>query len=273
MILSSPFGPVFSYQGDGSLWIPLCMVFSCLGSPIGLWLTWMAIRGSVREFQKGKKMGPSQEEVLDSLPKKKQVMFKGEKVPEWRIAARLKATKAILKFLACTDNWFDKKYLSDVSDEAFRLVKEAIEVRSLKSIERRVTPECFAELKKEIKKLREEQEVHVFGKVQVTNVDIVQVEAPVGKEHHTFTALISAKSKDFVEDEEDGEIVRGDDKTYSYQEFWTFRRTEKRWVVELIRPSNDLDQVLSSKNVMAKIDRDEFAQDTDPEFLKEVVAR
>src|SRR4051812_11155288 len=103
MILSSYLGPIFSYDGDGSLWIPLCMVFSCLGSPLGLWLTWMAIRGSVREFQKGKKMGPTQDEILDALPKKKTIHFKGEKVPEWKIAGRQKATKAILKFLSFTD--------------------------------------------------------------------------------------------------------------------------------------------------------------------------
>jgi hypothetical protein len=67
--------------------------------------------------------------------------------------------------------------------------------------------------------------------------------------------------------------VRGDRKTYAYQEFWTFRRSEKRWLVELVRPTMDADAVLAAKNVLAQIDLEEFAKDADKEFLREVVAR
>jgi hypothetical protein len=225
------------------------------------------------EFSRGKKYGLTLEEEIEAIPKKRQILFKGEKVPEWKISGREKATKAALKFIACTDNWFEKKYISDVADEAFRLIKEAIESRSLRGIEKRVTPECLEELQTEIRRLRQEQEAHVFGRVEVTDVDLVQFEAPVGKENHTFTAIISAKSKDFYEDDETGEVLRGDKKTYAYQEIWSFRRSKERWLIELLRPSSDLDSVLEAKNVMAKIDLEEFAQDANPEFLKEFVAR
>lgn len=233
----------------------------------------LVFRNFLREMARGHKSGLTDEEILDELPKKPQVMFKGEKVPEWRISARSKATKAILKFLSYTDNWFERKYVTDVADEAVRLVKEATEARSVRGLERRVTADLLQELTTEIKRLRRDQEVHVFGHVEITDVNVVHVEAPTGKENHTFTALVSAKSKDFVEDEETGEILHGDKKTYAYQEFWTFRRTEKRWLVELIRPSSDLDSILEAKNVLAPIDLEEFSKDADSEFLKEVVAR
>ena len=108
----------------------------CVGIPV-----WV-FRGFLGELARGRKQGLTDEEVLDDLPKKRQVMFKGERVPEWKIAARGKATQAILKFLSYTDNWFDKKYVADVAEEGFRLVKEAVEARSVKGIERRVTPDC-----------------------------------------------------------------------------------------------------------------------------------
>jgi predicted lipid-binding transport protein (Tim44 family) len=264
-----PIGPVladgpsfFGYLCGGS-----CCFAICVGIPL------LFLRGFLREHSRGQKGGPSAEEVLDELPKKKQIMFKGEKIPQWKIVARQKATKAILKFLSYTDNWFEKKYMSDVADEACRLIKEATEARSIQGIERRVTPECLEEIRKDVKKLRKEREVHVFGRVEVTDVDVLHVEAPTGKENHTFTALVAMKSKDFYEDEESGELLRGDKKTYLYQEFWTFRRSEKRWLVELIRPSTDVDQVLEAKNVLAKIDREEFVKDADPEFAKEVIGR
>lgn len=225
------------------------------------------------DFGRGKKYGMTLEEELDAIPKKRQILFRGEKVPDWKISGRVKATKAALKFISCTDNWFEKKYVGDVADEAFRLVKEALESRSLRGIEKRVTPECLTELQNEVKRLKREQEAHVFGRVEVSDVDIIHFEAPVGKENHTFTALISAKSKDFFEDDETGEILRGDNKTYAYQEIWSFRRSKDRWLVELLRPSSDIDAVLEAKNVMARIELEDFAQDADPELLKEFVGR
>ena len=60
---------------------------------------------------------------------------------------------------------------------------------------------------------------------------------------------------------------------YAYQEFWSFRRTKERWLLELRQPSTDLDNVLEAKNVLAQIDLEEFAKDAKPEYLQEVVAR
>jgi hypothetical protein len=263
--------PALAQDRDSPGYVP----FVCCCGPLFLLIVLPIIvfRNFLMELARGHKTGLTDEEILDELPKKRQVMFKGEKVPEWRIAGRSKATKAILKFLSYTDNWFERKYMIDVADEAVRLVKEVTEARSIRGIERRVTADLLQELTTEIKRLRRDQEVHVYDRVEITDVNVLHVEAPTGKENHTFTALISARSKDFVEDEETGEILHGDKKTYAYQEFWTFRRTEKRWLVELIRPSSDLDNILEAKNVLAPIDLDEFSKDADPEFLKEVVAR
>jgi inner membrane protein import complex subunit Tim44-like protein len=263
--------PALAQDGEQRPYVPCC----CCGGGLFLLIVVpiLVFRNFLMEMARGRKSGLTDEEILDELPKKRQIMFKGEKVPEWRIAPRSKATKAILKFLSYTDNWFERKYLVDMADEAVRLVKEAVEARSVRGIERRVTPDLLEELRNQVRKLRKDQEVHVFDRVQITDVNILHVEAPAGKDQHTVTALVSARSKDFVEDEETGEVLHGDKKTYAYQEFWTFRRTEKRWVVELIRPSGDLDHILEAKNVLAPIDLEEFAKDADPEFLKEVVAR
>jgi predicted lipid-binding transport protein (Tim44 family) len=266
--------PALAQDGEGRRAIPITWcVCGVACFPISVILFWYFFGSFLQEYVRGQKREQTMEEIVREAPRKQQVMFKGEKVPDWKIAARQRATKAIMKFLSYTDNWFEKKYLGDVADEAFRLIKEAIEARSIQGIERRITPACLEEIRTEIKKLRKEKERHVFGRVEVTDVDVLHVETPPGKENHTFTALISAKSKDFYEDDESGDILRGDKRTYAYQEFWTFRRSEKRWLVELIRPTTDLDFVLEEKNVLAKIDLEEFGKDADPEYLKEVVAR
>jgi|GEM_PF-3881646 len=269
--------PVLGQEGDGGGGGPMFPIWWCICGcaffPLSVAIFWYFLGSFLQEYLRGQKQEKTMEEVVRDAPRKQQVMFKGEKVPDWRIAARQRATKAILKFLSYTDNWFEKKYVADVADEAFRLIKEAIEAGSIQGIERRVTPGCLEEVRNEIKKLRKAREIHVFDKIQVTDVDVLHVEAPTGKENHTFTALISARSRDYYEDEETGEAVRGDKKMYAYQEFWTFRRSEKRWLVELIRPTTDLDFVLEEKNVLATIDLEEFAKEADPEFMKEVISR
>jgi hypothetical protein len=68
-------------------------------------------------------------------------------------------------------------------------------------------------------------------------------------------------------------VLRGDKKYYAYQEFWRFRRTKARWVLERIRPSGDMDTVLGAKNVMTQKDLDKFAKTADEEMLREFVAK
>ncbi|HVK13268.1 MAG TPA: TIM44-like domain-containing protein [Gemmataceae bacterium] len=260
--------PVFAQNSD-VVWGVSC----CCGGVVTLIFALIAYH-FLKDFEYGTpRTTPSVDEIAEELPRKVSVTFRGEKVPEWKANPREQATKAVAKFLSYTDNWFDPKYLHEVADEAFRLVKDAIKDQTVQGVERRLTKDCLDELRAEIKKLRKEREARVFDKLLVTNVQVVQVEAPKGKDNHTFTALITGKSRDYIVDDETGETVRGDKRVYLYQEFYTFRRSEKRWLVELIRPSIDVDAVLGAKNVLAPIDFEEFAKDADPEHLKHVTPR
>jgi hypothetical protein len=231
-------------------------------------------KGMMAEVQRGKTTGVFREAILDDLPKRKpRALYLGEKVPDWKIANRLKANGPALKFLARSDDWFDAKYLAKIATGAFKAVKAALEGRTSKKIEDRVSPEFLEEIKAEIKRLHKKGELHVFSPVDVEEVEIVHFEAPAAQAKHTFTALISAKSRDYFRDDKSGEVLRGDKKYYAYQEFWRFRRTKARWVLERIRPSGDMDTVIGAKNVLAPADLDKFAKTADEELLREFVAK
>lgn len=241
------------------------------------------LKSFMEEKNRGQRADPTLEEVLDDgEPRSETAIFKGDKVPDWQIAARVKATRAVAKFIAFTDNWYEHKYLVEIVEEAFQLVKKAIERRTIQDVERHVTADCLDDLSAEIKKLRKARQRRIFRKLVITNFQLIQIEMPVGKENHTFTVLLTAKSRDYIEDEEEDidDLSESEQferkkqrKLYAYQEFWTFRRTDKRWLVELIRPSSDVESVLQSKNVLAKIDYEEFAKDADKETLQHVVGR
>jgi hypothetical protein len=227
-------------------------------------------KGMIAEVQRGKKSGIFREAILDDLPKRKpRALYLGEKVPDWKVANRLKANGPALKFLARSDDWFDVAYLAKVATGAVKAVKAAVEGRSSKKIEDRVAPEFLDEIKAEIKRLHKKGELHVYSPVEVEEVAIVHFEAPDSKAKHTFTALVSAKSRDYFRDDKSGEVRRGDKKYYAYQEFWRFRRTKARWVLERIRPSGDMDAVIGAKNLMTQADLDKFAKTADEELLRE----
>ena len=200
-------------------------------------------------------------------------MFMGERVPDWKIDNRLKATRAALKFLASADNAFSRKRMMTISANVFIKVKEALETRIPKAIIGVVTKDCLEKLVAEIKSMREEHKRHIFGRLEVTEVEIVHFEAPVGKKNQSFTALITAKSKDYYEDEKSGKLLRGNKKTGVYQEFWRFRRSKDRWLLDRMRPSGDMDRILEAKNVLAQIDLDEFAKESDEAYLRELVGQ
>jgi hypothetical protein len=258
-------------EGYGRLFGYVCSVGGALIVLIG---GVHIIKGMIAEAARGKKIGHMPETMLDDAPKKRpKGLYLGEKVPDWKIANRRAATADALKFLARKDDWFEEKYLARVAQKACRAIQAALEGRQAKKIERVVTEKCLEELQSEIKRLRKKGDKHVFGPVDITDVLVVQFDAPAATEKHSFTALITALSKDYYQDEKTGEVLKGDKKVYTYQEFWTFRRSKERWLVDVIRSSSDMDTILAAKNVLSQADLAAFTKKADPEHLREFVAR
>jgi len=259
---TNQYGQIFGFGCGGALVLGILLMI------------YLLIKGAKAESDRGKKRSAFREEILDDKPQKKKadVLYLGEKVPDWKIDGRKRATKAALIYLTVKDDWFERKYLMNVVHEAVGIVKDAIESRSAKKTKKLLTPGCQEELTNEVTGLIKKKRIRVFGDIELTGVDIVHIVVPASKKNHTFTALVSLRSKDYIKrDDESNEVLKGDKKTYVYQEFWTFVRTKERWQVDSIRPSGDMDRILAPKNVLAQARLDEFAKDTDEEHLREFV--
>ena len=181
--------------------------------------------------------------------------------------ARAKAVEAKISQLSSELDRMKAEASAEMARENARL-----QAGTTKAIERLVSPDCLDELRTEMKRLRKEGQLHIFGHLDITEIRLVQIEAPTKPENHSFTALISIKSRDYFKDDKSGEVLRGDKKTYAYQEFWRFRRIGERWLVERIRPAGDMDRILDPKNVLSQSDLAKFAKSADPEHLKQFVA-
>ncbi len=206
-------------------------------------------------------------------PKKPDIVYKTERVPEWTVLPRDKATRQVLKFLGAQDKWFERKYLCEIFEEAYVLTREATERRSVGRVETHLTAEYADELHAQLKAMKKKGHRRVFGKVVVIDINILHVEAAGPKDKHTVTALITAQSKDYVEDDETGKAVEGKKKTYYCQEFWTLCRGPKRWLVELTRPPGDSENILKAKNVLSRVDSEGLAAEAEASVMEHVTAR
>jgi hypothetical protein len=258
-------------QAYGQFFAYVCGAIALLGFIYG---GVHVIKGMQEEARRGKTTGVMREHILDEHKKKeKRELYLGEKVPDWKTGNRREATEAALRLLAREDKRFTLKHLTDVASEVFLAVKSALEVRSWKAIKGCVTADCLDKLKAEMKRLHDEGVKHVFSPVEITEVHIVHLEAPANRENHTFTALVAAQSRDYYADEKTGKIKRGDKKTYTYQEFWRFRRSGKEWLLDRIRSSSDMDYILNAKNVLTQADLGELAKKADEKHVREFVAK
>jgi len=250
-------------------------VIGAVGSIVVILLITHQVRTLREEARRGTKVGRELVEILDAdkpKNKKRKDLYLGEKVPEWKASNRRLATEAALRLLARADDGFTLKRLTDVVQKVVPAAKAAVEVRSTKAIEPKVTPACLQKLKEEIKGLRDKGERHVFGKLEVEEVEVVHVEAPAEEEKHTFTALVSVKSQDYYADEKTGKRLRGDKEKYSYQEFWQFRRVGGKWLLDRVRSSSDMDRVLNAKNILTRDDLNVLAKKLEPKHLPEFAA-
>ena len=236
---------------------------------------YLVIKQMVAEGGRGKKVKTLQEQMLDDAPRKKQerVLYLGEKVPDWKTANRLAATLAALKYLAKKDDWWDPKNMSLFVERAFKSVKLAIETRSTKKIRDLITESCLEKLKGQIANLKADKELHIYGKPDIDGIEIVHFDAVGNRTSHSFTALVSAVSKDFIQSEKTGEVLKGDRKYYEYQEFWRFQRTRDMWLVDQIRTSSDMDVIIHTKCTMNQADLDKLAKTAGDEALREITGK
>jgi hypothetical protein len=259
-------------EGYGKIFGYVCGAGATLGVLIG---GYYIFKSMMAENERGKKTGIGllQERILDDkdAPKKKRILYLGEKVPDWKVNNRIAATHAACMFLAKADDWFEPKYIIKITAGVFKAVKAAVEGRSIEKVAEKLGDECLEELRAEIAKLKKKKEKRVFGKPEVMEAQVVHVEAPANQKKHTVTVLVAARSKDYIVDAPSGEVKRGDKKTYVYFEFWRFVRTKERWLVDRIRPAGDMDRVLDPKNLLTPADMAKFEKKADENQLREFV--
>jgi predicted lipid-binding transport protein (Tim44 family) len=95
--------------------------------------------------------------------------------------------------------------------------------------------------------LRQTHEINLLEWLSVEAVDIVHVRYTDAKDQRTFTALITARARDYYIDDRTREFLRGDTAPARFQEFWTFQLVDGAFRLREIEQTRESD-ALTTEN-------------------------
>ena len=168
-----------------------------------------------------------------------------------QIALRSSQTEKILASLAASDPALKPELLEAEVRSIFLAMQAAWQARDYSPLRSRIAPELFDGHTSKVDHMLARGEKNYMENVQVQAVDFVHVRFPAAPEDRSVTALITASAKDYVLNENSGALVRGSRFTSTFQEFWTFRPVNGRWVPSAINQTTE-EYILSAPNLPAE---------------------
>jgi predicted lipid-binding transport protein (Tim44 family) len=160
-----------------------------------------------------------------------------------RSAIEKKAAKTckLLDFIAKTDPSFAVATLQKHATDTFLKLQECWTARDYVPMRPLLMPDLFASHLQQLGGLRRNREINVIDEIQVDSVDIVNVRYTYKENQREFTALITARAKDYYINEQTRAFLRGDRRPAQFQEFWTFQWQDGSWLLREIEQSRESD--------------------------------
>jgi predicted lipid-binding transport protein (Tim44 family) len=103
-------------------------------------------------------------------------------------------------------------------------------------------------------------EINCIDHLTIDVIDLVHVSYTDKKENRAFTALITARARDYYIDDRTQRFLRGDENSQRFQEFWTFQWCDGAWKLREIEQTKESD-VLTTEDLFEQFtdtDRDQM---------------
>ncbi|HVP66044.1 MAG TPA: TIM44-like domain-containing protein [Anaeromyxobacteraceae bacterium] len=150
-------------------------------------------------------------------------------------------TRKLLEFLARQDRSMAPETLDQVARSTFARLQQCWEARDYEPMRTLLASDLYAEHAAQLAAMRASHEVDKIEGLVVEAVDVVNVRYTEDPAHREFTALFSARARDYYVDDRTGAFLRGDKGQSRFQEFWTFQRSGEGWVLREIEQSRESD--------------------------------
>src|SRR5262249_34552274 len=159
------------------------------------------------------------------------------------IAPKVDKTKKLLDFLARQDSTMAADKLQETARSTFSKLEECWQARDYSPMKPLLMPDLFAEHCSQLAGMKRNHEINMIADLTVERVDIVNVRYTHKADQREFTALISARARDYYIDDRDQSFLRGDRAAARFQEFWTFQLQNGVWLLREIEQSRESDKL------------------------------
>lgn len=165
------------------------------------------------------------------------------------VAKKAEKTEKILDFLSKQDPSLSLPELRKQAESTFRRLQECWGKREYGPMEPLLMQALFLQHSAQLKGLARNHEINRIDDLRVEKVDIVNVRYTEKSDQREFSALITASARDYYVDDRNHKILRGDDSSARFQEFWTFQRSGNRWLLREIEQSGESDLLMDENFV------------------------
>jgi len=172
-------------------------------------------------------------------------------LPRDLVEQRAAQVTDILRSLAEREPALSPRLLETEMRGIFISMQDAWSRRDYSPLRERIAPELYARHVSQLDNMLAKGEKNVMDNVQVKGIDFVHVRYTGDPAERSVTALISASACDYTVDDNSGAVIRGSRLPSSFQEFWTFRPVNGRWVPSKIHQTSE-DYLLTAPNLPAE---------------------
>jgi predicted lipid-binding transport protein (Tim44 family) len=159
------------------------------------------------------------------------------------VAPKATKTKKLLDFLARQDSSMAVEKLQETARSTFLKLQECWQARDYGPMKPLLMPDLYAQHCSQLAGMKRNHEINLIADLQVERVDIVNVRYSDKADHREFTALISARARDYYIDDRDQKFLRGDSAPARFQEFWTFQLQNGAWLLREVEQSRESDKL------------------------------
>jgi predicted lipid-binding transport protein (Tim44 family) len=158
-----------------------------------------------------------------------------------KVARKADKTLKLLQFLARQDQAMAPDALRAQATATFLKLQQCWQAREYAPMQALLMPDLYANHCRQIQGMIRNHEINMIAGIKVDRLDLVNVRYTLKENQREFTALITATATDYYLDDRTRKFLRGDDSPAQFQEFWTFQRRDKAWLLREIEQSRESD--------------------------------
>lgn len=161
-----------------------------------------------------------------------------------RISKKKLKSVSVIKQLSKNDfNWDYNEMKNDI-EEAFYNIQNAWMERNQDLAKEYMSEKLYIRHKSKTEWMKVRKEKNILKNVKLLRAIPISVKDKEGLEEDAVWVYIKAKSKDYIINEESGDLISGNKyKTVTFEEYWKFIRNNRRWILDEIRQIEDVDNL------------------------------